>query len=120
MLGRIKAFFVGWLCRWCPRERIDIAAPISGATVVSPVTVSGDGIASQHNQLAVRVRDQAGNDIGTASASITGALGARGPFTAAVSYALGGPAQPGRIEVFDTSPRDGNLVHLSSVEVQLT
>jgi hypothetical protein len=65
------------------------------------------------------VRDQSGAEIGTGTASVTGALGARGPFSGTVSYTLSGGSQPGRIEVFDASPRDGNLLHLSSVEVSL-
>jgi len=126
VLGRILgAFAVGgglwWLlCRLCPgRERIQINAPASFTVVYSPVMVNGVGQATQHNQLGLRVRDQAGNEIGTGSASVSGALGARGPFTGSVAYALSGGSQPGRIEVYDTSPRDGNVTHLSSVEVTL-
>ena len=113
---------VWWLlCRLCPgRERIQITAPAGSATVSSPVTVTGVGQAAQHNVLGVRVRDQGGAEIGSGSLSISGPLGGRGPFSGSVGYALGGPSQPGRIEVFDTSPRDGNLIHLSSVEVTLT
>jgi hypothetical protein len=127
MLGRILgAFAVGgglwWLaCRFCPgRERIQIGAPSLLAMVTSPITVSGAGQAVQHNQLGLRVRDQAGTEIGTGIASVSGTLGARGPFSGTVSYTLSGGSQPGRVEVYDTSPRDGNLVHLSSVEVTLS
>jgi hypothetical protein len=127
MLGRIAGLFalgggLWWLlCRFCPgRERIQINAPSAMATVTSPITVSGVGQATQHNQLGVRVRDQAGTEIGTGTASVSGALGARGPFSGTVSYTLSGGSQPGRLEVYDTSPRDGNLVHLTSVEVTLS
>jgi hypothetical protein len=58
MLGRILGLFalgggVWWLlCRFCPgRERIQINVPSSFAAVTSPVTVSGVGQATQHNQL---------------------------------------------------------------------
>ena len=127
MLGRILGLFaVGgglwWLvCRFCPgRERIQINAPAGLSLVTSPITVSGVGQATQHNQLGLRVRDQAGTEIGTGTASVTGALGARGPFSGTISYTLAAVTQPGRVEVYDTSPRDGNLVHLSSVEVTLS
>lgn len=120
-IGSIGAALWWWLrCRSCPVERIDIRAPTSASTVSGPVTVSGHAQATQHNQLALRVRDQAGTEIGTGSASVSGPLCARGPFTGTVAYALSGGTQPGRIEVYDTSPRDGNLVHLSSVEVTLS
>ena len=108
------------LCRLCPgRERIQINAPANLAAVSSPVTVSGVGQAAQHNMLGVRVRDQSGTEIGSGSLSVSGPLGSRGPFSGTVSYPPV-PSQPGRIEVFDTSPRDGNLIHLSSVEVTLS
>jgi len=51
---------------------------------------------------------------------VSGALGARGPFRGSITYMQGGPSQPGRLEVFDTSPRDGGLIHLASVELTLT
>lgn len=82
--------------------------------------MSGVGQAAQHNQLGVRVRDQAGAEIGAGTASVSGPLGARGPFSGSVVYTLAGGSQPGRVEVLDTSPRDGQLIHLSSVEVTLT
>jgi len=127
MLGRILgAFAVGgglwWLlCRFCPgRERIQINSPGILSVVTSPITVTGVGQATQHNQLGLRVRDTAGTEVGTGSASISAALGARGPFTGTVSYTPPAGGGPGRVEVYDTSPRDGNLVHLSSVEVTLS
>jgi hypothetical protein len=117
----LGALGLWWLWGWLfpSRERIQITAPTAGATVSSPVTVQGIGQAIQHNTLGVRVRDEAGNEIGSGTASVSAPLGSRGPFSGTVSFSLGGPSQPGRIEVFDTSPRDGGLVHLSSVEVTL-
>jgi len=47
-------------------------------------------------------------------------LGARGPFSGTVSHTLAAMTQPGRIGVYDTSPRTGNLIHLSSVDVTLS
>ena len=88
--------------------------------VSSPIGVTGVGQAVQHNELGLRVRDESGAEIGTGVANVSGALGARAPFSGSVTYVLGGPSQPGRVEVFDTSPRDGGLIHLSSVEVTLT
>ena len=120
-LGAIGGGLWWLLCRLCPgRERIQINAPASLAVVTSPVTLTGVGQAAQHNVLGVRVRDQGGAEIGSGNVSVSGPLGSRGPFNGTVSYSPSGPSQPGRIEVFDTSPRDGNLIHLSSVEVTLS
>jgi hypothetical protein len=77
MLGRLLLALrlVGgmwWLlCRICPgRERIQINAPATFSVVTSPLTVSGVGQATQHNQLGLRVRDTAGTEVGTGSASV--------------------------------------------------
>jgi hypothetical protein len=101
-------------------ERIAITRPAFDARVSSPVTVSGKGSATQHNELGIRIRDVDGKVIGEGTAHVKGQLGRRGPYTAKVKYVLKGKAHPGRIEVFDTSPRDGELVHLATVEVRLT
>jgi Immunoglobulin-like domain of bacterial spore germination len=112
---------IGCLLRRCRRaqERIEIDSPSSLAVVTSPLMVAGVGEAAQHNMLSVRVRDQSGTEIGNGTVSIMAALGERGPFSGSISYTLSGGPQPGRIEIYDVSPRDGNLVHLSSVEVTL-
>jgi len=119
--GGLLSALAWWLLRWfgSQRERLQINAPTSGAFVTSPASVTGVGQAVQHNQLGLRVRDQSGNEIGTGTASVSAQLGQRGPFSGSVSYTLSGGTQPGRIEVFDTSPRDGGLIHLSSIEVTL-
>ena len=100
-------------------ERIQIVDPSNLGTVTSPVTVRGVGSAIFENQLGVHVRDESGAIIGSGSVSVTAPLGSRGPFSGTVSYTLSGASQPGRVEVFDTSPRDGGTIHLSSVEVTL-
>ncbi len=118
----LPAALIAWLFarRWrSTPERIQIDSPASLAIVTSPVMVAGIGEAIQHNMLGVRVRDQNGAEIGSGTLSIMAALGERGPFSGAVTFTLTGGSQPGRIEVFDVSPRDSNLIHLSSVEVTL-
>ncbi len=126
VLGILKfalpAALISWLIarrlRSTP-ERIQIDTPASLAVVTSPVMVAGVGEAVQHNMLGVRVRDQSGEEIGTGTLSIMAALGERGPFSGTLTFTVTGGSQPGRIEVFDVSPRDGNVIHLSSVEVTL-
>lgn len=104
-----------WPCR---PELIEITAPASNSTVTSPLTLSGRGRATQHNQLAVEVRDESNAVIGTGSASITGALGQSGPFTAVVSFSAPTPGSVGFVQVFDSSPATGAVTHLASVLVR--
>ncbi|MCC6177903.1 MAG: Gmad2 immunoglobulin-like domain-containing protein [Chloroflexi bacterium] len=110
-----------WLWHWLhpAPERIQIVSPAQNATVHSPVTIHGIGSAIFENTLGVRVRDESGTVIGAGSVLVNALPGNRGPFTGHVDYTLTGPSQYGRIEVYDSSPRDGGLIHLSSVEVTL-
>jgi hypothetical protein len=110
-----------WLWAWLhpAPERIQILDPDTADTVHSPINVRGIGQAIFENQLGVRVRDESGTIIGSGGLSVNATVGGRGPFSGSVSYTLGGPSQPGRVEVFDSSPRDGGTIHLSSVEVTL-
>ena len=107
------------LCRLlgCDTEIIMIAQPVVGFTISSPVTVSGWGRATQHNQLSVEVRDSANAVVGSGAANVTGALGQPGPFTGIVTFAPGAGGTPGFIVVCDASPATGTVTHLASVRV---
>jgi hypothetical protein len=45
-------------------------------------------------------------------------IGQPGPFMADLTYTIGGPVAA-RLAVYSTSPRDGGLTHLSSVNIRL-
>ena len=121
----LAAIFAGvWrfrsrLCRLlgCDAEVIAIHTPAQGTSVSSPVSLTGWGRATQHNQLAVEVRDAANAVIGSGTANVTSALGQPGPFTATVTFGLAAPGAPGFIQVFDSSPATGAVTHLASVMV---
>jgi hypothetical protein len=125
LLAAIGALFTTWalfrsrLCRWlgCTPERITISTPALGAVVSSPVTVSGWGSATQHNQLAIEVRDATNAVIGSGSAWVTGALGQPGAFSGSVTFSPTTAGSPGTVQVFDSSPATGATTHLASVLV---
>lgn len=106
--------------RRSPPEHIDIHTPTFNAEIRNPVWITGVGSATQHNELDVRVRDENGRVIGQGTVRVQGGLGSRGAFSGTVRYRLRGARQRGRLEVFDVSPRDGQITHLSSVDVRLT
>ncbi len=91
----------------------------NGSSIVSPVTVSGASDPTFENNLLVQILDEGGSVIGTGNALISADIGQRGPFAGTVEFTA--PAAPahGRIVVSSSSARDGHLIHLSSVEVQL-
>lgn len=118
-LGAAGWRYRSWLCALfgCDTEVITISSPAGGSSVTSPVTVTGFGRATQHNQLSVEVRDSSNVVIGSGTAAVIGALGQRGPLSATVSFTPTAAGSPGHIQVFDTSPATGAVTHLASVLV---
>lgn len=100
----------------CRCEEIVIFGPARGITITSPVTVTG--LASGFEQsVVIAVLDGSAGEIGRAYGVIEGAYGQQGPFTASVPFTPPANSQPGRIQVWNVSPRDGAIEHLSSVSV---
>jgi len=106
-------------CPACHEEALVITSPGSGDTVTSPVLVAGISNPTFEQSLAIQVIGVDGTVIGEGAATIDADWGQRGNFEAQVVFDPPPSDQPGRIIVFDASPRDGGLVHLSSVEVTL-
>jgi hypothetical protein len=100
-------------------EAILILNPGNSASVSSPVRVSGESDPTFEQSLVVQITDANGTVLATQPTTIQSAGAARGPFDAQVPFTISASG-PGRISVFSTSPRDGGLVHLASVEVTLT
>ncbi len=103
----------------CPCEEIVIIGPSRGVTITSPITVSGLASSSFEQTVVAAVLDGSGAQIGVAAGIIAGEMGARGPFTVTVPFSVPFNSQPGRIQVFTESPRDGALEHLSSLTVNI-
>lgn len=97
---------------------IQIMAPGATSRVVSPVTVSGLGKATFEQTLVVQVLDQSGAPLATQPVTVIGEMGEYGAYSIEVAFSVS-QEQPGRIVVYDASPKDGGLVSLSSVEVTL-
>ncbi len=103
----------------CPCEEIVILSPRHGETITDPVTVRGVASSPFEQTVVVAVLDGSGEQIGLAPGIIVGELGERGPFTVTVPFRVPVNSQPGRIQVFTESPRDGAMEHLSSVTVRI-
>ncbi len=103
----------------CPCEEIVIAAPGRGVTVTNPILVSGFAASPFEQTVVVAVLDAGGAQIGLAPGIIMGEYGQRGPFSVTVPFTVPANSQPGRIQVYTESPRDGAIEHLSSVTVAL-
>ncbi len=101
-----------------PAEFVAATVQVYGVPFVSPVTVSGIGQATQHNQLSVEVRDASNMVIGSGTAAVTGPLGQRGPFSTSVTFSPTTPGSPGFVQVFDSSPATGSVTHLASALIR--
>jgi LysM repeat protein len=93
-----------------------ITSPAPGATVSSPVVVSGVARAAFENTIVVKVYNAAGQVVGQAPASVQAEPGQSGPYSVSVPFTIPPGVQNGRIEVLDYSPADGHVV-ASSVQL---
>lgn len=87
--------------------------------VSSPVTVSGQSRPTFEQHLVVAVYDEAGEVLALQPTIIASEAGTPGPYTIDLTFSVASE-QPGRISVYETSARDGGIIHLSSVEVRLS
>jgi immunoglobulin-like protein involved in spore germination len=99
-------------------EAILIIQPGIAAAVTSPVHVTGEADPTFEQNLVVQITDQFGGVLVTTPTTILVEAGQRGPYAVDVSFSVAAD-QPGRISVYSTSARDGGLIHLASVEVNL-
>jgi hypothetical protein len=100
------------------QEAIVIHSPRLGESVAPTVTITGEAAPTFEQHLSALIRDETGAVIASGSTIIEADAGQRGPFSITLSYSVP-VAQAGSVIVFDTSPRDGGVVHLASVEVRL-
>jgi Immunoglobulin-like domain of bacterial spore germination/Sporulation and spore germination len=96
---------------------ITVASPVVGAQVSSPVTISGTAAVFEA-VVSVRVLDAAGNEIARTFTNATCGTGCRGGYSVAVAYSVS-HVEPGFIEVFEVSAKDGTPVNVQSIPVTL-
>jgi LysM repeat protein len=102
----------------CPCEALVIASPAPGITVTSPFTVTGLAAASAPS-LVVAVLDGSAQEIGRAYGFAKVGSGKYAPFAIPVTFTVPANSQPGRVQVWSMSPRDGAIEHLNSVAVRV-
>lgn len=99
-------------------EAIAILQPGPGSRVVSPLRVSGVADPTFEQSLVITILSADGVEITTASAQIGADVGQRGPYAVDVPFSVS-QEQPGFVQVYAVSARDGGVTHLSSVVVTL-
>jgi len=96
---------------------ITVQNPVIGAQLSSPATVSGTADVFEA-VVSVRILDSAGNQIARTFSTASCGTGCRGSYSIPVSYTVT-RAEPGTIEVFETSPKDGQPVNVQLIPVTL-
>ncbi len=99
-------------------EVILIQAPGLTSALVSPVTISGQADTTFEQALSAKVAGETGAMIVQGATTIQAELGKRGAFSLSLAFKVT-REQAGRVAVYSLSPKDGGLIHFSSVEVTL-
>ena len=96
---------------------IQVSVPAWGADAPSPLTVSGESTTFEGN-VQIRVYDSAYRVVGSGFAT-GGSMGVYANFTATITYTV--PfTQPGIVEAYEISPKDGSATRQADVRVRLT
>jgi hypothetical protein len=99
-----------------PPESIMILSPASGSTVTSPVRISGIAGPTFEQNLVLRVLLADGTELVESFTTIQAELGERGPYETELDIDLDSRENI-FIQIYDTSARDGGIIHLSSIGV---
>jgi hypothetical protein len=99
-------------------EAIRILQPGPNSSILSPVKVAGEADPTFEQHLLAKVSGENGQALNTKATTIQVPAGERGLFSLEIPFTVT-REQPGRVAVWSTSPKDGGLVHFSSVEVTL-
>jgi hypothetical protein len=106
-----RAMYSGYL------PAITVRSPVIGARVTSPVTVSGTANVFEAT-VSVRILDSAGREIARTFTTASCGTGCRGDYSVTVSYSVP-RTQPGTIEVFESSAKDGQPINVQLIPVTL-
>ena len=99
-------------------EVILIQVPGLTSSITSPVTISGEADPTFEQNLVAKVVGENGLLISSKATTIQSDSSQRGTFSFSLPFTVA-KDQPGRVAVYDISPKDGGLIHFSSVEVML-
>jgi hypothetical protein len=95
-----------------------VESPVIGDRVSNPVTVSGTANVFEAT-VSLRILDEQGNEIASTFTTATCGSGCRGDFSVAVDYSVD-HEQPGMIEVYESSAKDGSAINVVTIPVILT
>ncbi len=95
-----------------------VESPSIGQRVSSPVTISGTADVFEAT-VSIRILDESGHELVSTFTTASCGTGCRGDYSAVVRYTVE-HEQPGTIQVFEASAKDGSAINVQSVPVTLT
>jgi len=98
-------------------DAITVLGPVAGATVSSPVRISGNADVFEA-VVSYRILDEHGNVVVEGTTMATCGSGCRGEFSTRVRFSVDHD-QPGTIQVFEVSSKDGSDVNVVEIPVTL-
>ena len=96
---------------------IIVASPVVGATMTSPVTISGTADVFEA-VVSITILDAAGREVARTFTTATCGTGCQGSYSITVAYTVSS-AQAGTVEVFERSAKDGAPVNMQTIPVTL-
>jgi hypothetical protein len=99
-------------------EAILIRSPGAGSHLTTPIQLRGQADPTAEQTLGVKLLAADGSELASLTTTIQADVGQRGSFDVEIPFTVSQPRQA-FIQVFATSPRDGGVIHLASVGVQL-
>lgn len=96
---------------------IEVRIPAAGGEIRSPVTVAGSADVFEAT-VSIRILDETGLELAAGFATATCGSGCRGRYSTEL-YFFVDRAQPGTVEVFESSAEDGSQLFLVSIPVTL-
>ena len=100
-------------------EQILIASPGTNSRVVSPFVVEGIAVAPFEALLGVWLTNENGRILAEAYPQVQAQMGQIGPFRQELAFSGIDQETVARLTVFSSSPKDGGMVHVSSVVIRL-
>jgi Immunoglobulin-like domain of bacterial spore germination/Sporulation and spore germination len=97
---------------------IVVARPLAGERVTSPVTISGKADVFEAT-VSLRILDADGRELASGFTTATCGTGCRGTFSGQLKFSVEAP-QPGVVEAFEASAKDGRPTNVVRIPVTLT
>jgi Immunoglobulin-like domain of bacterial spore germination/Sporulation and spore germination len=95
-----------------------VESPVIGQRVSSPVTVSGTANVFEAT-VSLRILDENGNEVANTFTTATCGTGCRGDYSVSVPFSVD-HEQPGTVEVYESSAKDGSRINVVDIPVTLT